>query len=130
MANTTANPEAVHAPAGAYSHSVTVPEGSQVVYLAGQIGLDADGNASADFVDQVEQAYRNVGAILEHHGLGWGDVVKMTHYLTDPDDIPAYGEVRSRWLGDARPASTLLIVSGLASPDFKVEVEVVAAVAG
>ena len=45
----------------------------------------------------------------------------------DPDDVTAYGEVRSRWLGEARPASTLLIVSGLARPDLRVEVEVVAA---
>ena len=127
MANVIANPTAVHEPAGAYSHSVTVPGGSRVVYLAGQIGLDPTGNAPDDFVGQAEQAYRNVAAILEHHGLGWGDVVKMTHSLTDPADLPAYGEVRSRWLGDARPASTLLIVSGLARPDLKVEVEVVAA---
>ncbi len=127
MANNPANPGAVHAPAGAYSHSVDVPGGSRVVYLAGQIGLDPDGNAPVEFVGQADQAYRNVIAILEHHGLAMSDVVKMTHYLTDSADVPAYSEVRARWLGDARPASTLLIVSGLARPDLKVEIEVVAA---
>lgn len=125
--NTPANPAGVHPPAGAYSHSMTVQAGSRLVFLAGQIGLDGDGNAPADFVAQAEQAFRNVAAILDHHGLTRGDVVRMTHYLTDSANIEAYGEVRSRWLGDYRPASTLLIVSGLARPDLKVEIEVVAA---
>lgn len=127
MTNTASTPESVHAPAGQYSHAVAVSAGSKLLYLAGQIGLDRDGNASADFAEQADQAYRNVAAILEHHGLGMSDVVKMTHYLTDAADVPAYGEVRARWLGSASPASTLLIVSALARPDLRVEVEVVAA---
>jgi enamine deaminase RidA (YjgF/YER057c/UK114 family) len=127
MAHSTANPDTVHAPAGAYSHSVVVPEGSRMIYLAGQVGLDPDGNAPADFVGQADQAYHNVAAILEHHGLTMSDVVKMTHYLTDPADLAAYAEVRSRWLGEARPASTLLIVSGLAQRNLLFEIEVVAA---
>jgi len=130
MANTTANPDAVHVPAGGYSHSVVVPGGSRVFYLAGQIGLDVDGHAPADFVGQADQAFRNVVAILEHHGLGLDDVVRMTHYLTSPADLAAYRQVRSRWLGDLRPASTLLIVAGLARPELKIEIEVVAAVGG
>ena len=121
------NPGSVHAPAGEYSHSLVVLDGSRVVYLAGQIGLDVDGNAPIDFAGQAEQAYRNLAAILEHHGPGMSDVARMTHYLADPDDVAAYGEVRSQWLGDARLASTPLIVSGLARADLKVEVEVEAA---
>jgi len=127
MANTAANPNAVHAPAGAYSHSMVVPGGSQVIFLAGQIGINPDGNAAEGFLEQAHRAYSNVAAILAHHGLGMSDVVKMTHYLTDPADLPTYSEVRAEWLGDARPASTLLIVSALALPELKVEIEVVAA---
>lgn len=127
LVNTPANPETVHAPAGTYTHSIVVPAGSELVFVSGQIGVDRDGNAPADFAGQAEQAYMNVAAILEHHGLSMDDVVKMTHYLTDAADVAAYGTIRSRWLGEARPASTLLIVSGLARPDLKVEVDVVAA---
>lgn len=127
MTNTTSSPDSVHPPASQYSHAVEVPAGSRTLYLSGQIGLDHEGNASGDFAEQADQTYRNVAAILEHHGFALSDVVKMTHYLTDPSDIPAYREVRSRWLGDARPASTLLVVSALARPHVTVEVEVVAA---
>lgn len=127
MANTAVNPATVHKPAGEYSHAVAVPAGSRTVYLAGQVGIDPDGRVAPDFAGQAEQAYSNVASILAHHGLDMSDVVKMTHYLTDAADIGTYGEVRSRWLGDHRPASTLLIVAGLALPELKVEIEVVAA---
>ncbi|NND04540.1 MAG: RidA family protein [Acidimicrobiia bacterium] len=130
MTNSPSSPDSVHPPAGQYSHAVAVSAGSTVVFLAGQIGLDPEGNASGDFAEQADQAYRNVAAILDHHGLGMADVVKMTHYLTDSADLQAYSEVRSRWLGAARPASTLLVVSELARPDLRVEVEVVAATSG
>lgn len=99
-----------------------------MLYLAGQVGLNAEGGAPEGFVEQADQAYRNVAAILEHHGMTMDDVIKMTHYLTDAADLAAYGEVRSKWLGESRPASTLLIVSALAQAELKVEVEVVAAV--
>jgi enamine deaminase RidA (YjgF/YER057c/UK114 family) len=56
------------------------------------------------------------------------DVVKITHFLTDAKNLPVYNEVRSKFLGEERPCSTLLIVAGLASPHFLIEVEMVAAI--
>jgi enamine deaminase RidA (YjgF/YER057c/UK114 family) len=53
--------------------------------------------------------------------------VKVTQYLTRVEDIPAYAEVRTRFLGDARPASMLLIVPQLVRPEFLLEVEIIAA---
>ena len=55
------------------------------------------------------------------------DVVKVTQYLTRAEDIPAYVKVRSRFLGEARPAFMLVVVSQLVRPEFLVEVEIVAA---
>jgi enamine deaminase RidA (YjgF/YER057c/UK114 family) len=52
---------------------------------------------------------------------------KVTQYLTRAEDIPAYAKVRTRFLGDARPASMLLVIPQLVRPDFLVEVEIVAA---
>jgi enamine deaminase RidA (YjgF/YER057c/UK114 family) len=54
-------------------------------------------------------------------------VVKVNHFLTDPAQIPAYNAIREEYLGENRPASTLLIVAGLASPNLLVEVEMIAA---
>jgi len=55
------------------------------------------------------------------------DIVKVTQYLVQPADIPAYAKVRALFLGSARPASMLLVVPALVRAEFLVEVEVQAA---
>ena len=55
------------------------------------------------------------------------DIVKVTQYLTRPEDITAYANVRTRFLGNARPASMLLVIPQLVWPKIFVEIEVVAA---
>ena len=65
--------------------------------------------------------------MLERAGMSVADLVKVTQYLTRAEDIPAYAKVRTRFLGDARPASMLLVIPQLVRPDFRVEVEIVAA---
>ena len=65
---------------------------------------------------------------LKAGGMTYRDIVKINAYVTDPRYMPAYREARARCLPDAPfPASTLVIVSGLAEPDMKVEVEVITA---
>ena len=128
MQNRAMYPENIHPPIGSYAHAVEVPESAKTVYIAGQIGIDPDGNVPADFAGQADLAWRNLMAILEFNGMRMKDVVKITHFLTDAADIPTYNEVRAKYLGEERPASTLLIVAGLARPDLLVEVEMVAAI--
>lgn len=127
MQNRAIYPETIHPPLGAYAHAVEVAEGAKVMFIAGQVGIDKDGNVPADFAAQAELAWRNCVAVLEHNGMRMKDVVKITHFLTDAENIPAYNEVRGKFLGEDRPASTLLIVAGLARPELLVEVEMVAA---
>ncbi len=55
------------------------------------------------------------------------DIVKVTQYLTRAEDIRSYGKVRTRFLGDARPASMLMIIPQLVRPEFLLEIEIVAA---
>jgi enamine deaminase RidA (YjgF/YER057c/UK114 family) len=55
------------------------------------------------------------------------DLVKVTSFLTRPGDVPAYGKIRDRFLGDMRPATTLLVVQALARPNLLIEVEAIAA---
>ena len=128
MQNRAMNPETIAAPIGSYSHAVEIPEGSRVTFIAGQVGIDKDGNVPADFRSQAENAWNNLMRILEHNGMRMKDVVKINHFLTSADDLPAYNEVRSKFLGEERPSSTLLIVAALARPDLLVEVEMVAAI--
>lgn len=128
MQNRAMYPETIHPPIGAYAHAIEVPDSAKTMFIAGQVGIDIDGNVPADFAAQADLAWQNLMAILEFNGMRMKDVVKITHFLTDAANLPAYNEVRSKYLGEERPASTLLIVAGLARPDLLVEVEMVAAI--
>jgi len=126
--NTMRNPKAVHAPVGAYSHTVHVPPGARWVAVAGQVGINARGVLAKGIRRQAEQAFRNVLACLRENAMRKQDLVKITVFLTDARHIAEYRAARAKLLGDAvRPASTLLIVAGLASPDVLIEVEAWAA---
>ncbi len=129
MQNRSMNPETIAPPLGSYSHAVEVPEGSKVLFISGQVGIDADGNVPADFASQADNAWANLISILEHNSMRMKDVVKVNHFVTDAANLPTYNEVRAKYLGEERPASTLLIVAGLARPDLLIEVEIVASTA-
>lgn len=121
------NPEGVAAPISAYSHAVEVRSGARWLTVSGQIGIDSEGKLGSDTAAQSELVWHNIQRILESAGMGIGDIVKMTAYLVNSADVAEYGAVRTRFLGEHRPASTLIYVSGLAKPEVTVEVEVVAA---
>ena len=127
MENRAFYPEAIHPPLGSYAHGVETLENAKLTFVAGQVGIDPQGNVPDDFRAQAELAWQNCLAVLEHNRLRIRDVVKITHFITDRANLPAYQEVRAKYLGEERPASTLLIVSGLADPRFLIEVEMVAA---
>jgi enamine deaminase RidA (YjgF/YER057c/UK114 family) len=121
------NPSTVAAPAGRYSHGVLVPAGARLLFISGQVGIDPDGTVPSDFAGQARSAWRNLLAILEAAGMGPDNLVKVTHYLTRPSDLPAYREIRASMAGEARPASVLVFVPALADPKWLFEVEAVAA---
>ena len=123
----TYSPATVAAPAGPYSHGVEIPATARILYLAGQVGAAPDGSMAADVEGQADQCWKNIKAILAAAGMGVENLVKCTHYLTRQEDVAVYGKVRSRHLGEARPASTLLVISALARPGMLVEVEAIAA---
>lgn len=121
------NPAAVAPPGGRYSHAVEVPASARLLYISGQIGAAADGAVPSGIVAQTENCWRNILAILADAGMGIADLVKVTIFLTREEDIAAYREARDRIVGDARPASTLVVCSRLVRPEWLVEVEAVAA---
>lgn len=120
------NPTDVAAPLGAYSHAALSEGGGRTLHVAGQVGVDPDGAIPPDVAAQSELVWRNLAEILKAAEMGIEDVVKVNAYLLSPDDLPAFGAVRSRWLGDHRPASTLVFVSALVKPELRVEVDLVA----
>ena len=112
---------------GTYSDAVEAPANSRWLITAGTPGLASNGTLPADITGQAEIAWSNIVAILEKAGMAVGDIVKVTQYLLHATDIPAYAKVRAKFLGEARPASMLLIVPALVRPEFLLEVEVQAA---
>jgi enamine deaminase RidA (YjgF/YER057c/UK114 family) len=92
--------------------------------MSGQVGIAPDGTVATGGQDQIAQALANLGAILAAHGMGPAHIVKMVVFLTDRSLIPAWRLERDKFLGGTHaPASTLLVVAGLADPRFVFEVE-------
>ena len=121
------NPKTV-ALAGKYSLGAEIPAGARVLHLAGQVGLDAKGKLQPTFEKQAEQAWKNIGQILKSAGMGYRDIVKITSFITDGRYLLANRAAREQFISsEPYPASTLLVVAGLADPAMLVEIEVVAA---
>ncbi|MBM3488826.1 MAG: RidA family protein [Alphaproteobacteria bacterium] len=127
MQNRRINPETIPAPIGLYTHAMEVGPNSRWLVASGQIGIDAAGKVPEGIAAQAEIVWTNLIRILEANTMRMSDVVKINHFLTRREDLAGYNAVRNKYLGDNRPASTLLIVVGLARPEFLVEVEIVAA---
>ena len=121
------NPKSVSV-AGKYSLGVEVPPGARVLHVSGQVGVDSAGKLQDGIEAQSDQVWKNIGEVLQAAGMDFRDIVKLTVFLTDSRFIPAFREVRGKYVGqEPYPASTLLVVAGLADPSMLVEVEVVAA---
>jgi enamine deaminase RidA (YjgF/YER057c/UK114 family) len=123
------NPDAVAPPFSRYSHGIEAPASTRWLHISGQVGVAPDGSVGQGAAAQIEQAWRNLLAILEAAGMGPRDLVKVTTFLTDRANLQISREVRGRMLQGAEPASTLLIVSGLARAEWLVEIEAIAAAA-
>jgi enamine deaminase RidA (YjgF/YER057c/UK114 family) len=124
MSKRIVTPEGYKAPA-LYSHAI-VKSGTPV-FLAGQVGSLPDGTLSGSPAAQVEQAFENVRAVVEACGGTLDDIVKLTIYVTSNDLRTAIADQRrARWGDGERPATTYLIVAGLATPDHLVELDAVA----
>jgi enamine deaminase RidA (YjgF/YER057c/UK114 family) len=121
------SPSSIRAPFARYSHGVEVTPGHRLVFCAGQVGISPDERIPEDVSAQAELCFANISAILAEAGMTLENVVRIDAYVTDRAFLKPYMAVRDRLVGDPPPASTLMIVSGFARPDFKVEVEVVAA---
>src|SRR5262245_59457492 len=120
-------PKSIKPPFARYSHGVEVPAGSRLVLCSGQLGIGPDDAVPEDPGAQAELCFRNILVILREAGLGLEDIVRINAYVSDRAYLRAYMDVRDRLFSDLAPASTLMIVSGFARPEFKVEVEVTAA---
>jgi len=125
------NPPELGTPPG-YSQVVEVSAG-RMLFIAGQTALDRDGNlvGKDDFAAQATQVFRNLAVALQAIGCTAANLVKLTVFLTDMNNLGSYREARNRFFASvtppAAPAVTLVEVSKLYGADFMIEIEAIAA---
>lgn len=122
------NPAGLSTPAG-YSHVVSVT-GGRTIYISGQVALDAAGKlvGKGDLAAQTRQVFANLDVALKAAGASFNDVVKATYFMLDASHVQVVRDIRSLHFTMELPASTLLEVPRLASPDYLIEIEVIAVV--
>ena len=101
--------------------------GQKLVFCSGQLGITADGTIPPTAEAQADLCFDNIAAILAESGLALEHVVRINAYVTGREHLRPYMEARNRRFSSPLPASTLMVVAGVARPEFFVEVEVVAA---
>lgn len=121
------NPPSIRAPFARYSHGAEIPAGQRLVFCSGQLGVAADGSIPEDARAQADLCFANIAAVLGEAGMSLADIVRVNAYVTDRAHMKPYMDSRDAHVGPVPPASTLMIVSGFTLPEFKVEIEVVAA---
>ena len=114
---------------GIYAHGVEAPAGARTLFISGQVGVAPGGALAFDFEGQCRQALANLLAVLQSADMGFSDIVRMSFFLTRPEDMAALVEIRKELLDGVRPAITTVFVAGLVSPDWLVEVEATACAA-
>jgi enamine deaminase RidA (YjgF/YER057c/UK114 family) len=127
-----ASPSTLSTPAG-YSHVVSLPATSRLVWTSGQVPIAADGTMAPadDWEAQTRLAFKNVGHALAAGGAAWADAVKLTIFVVDLAGLPTIRSVRDEFVDLERPpTSSLVQVAALFHPDVLIEVEAVACVAG
>jgi len=125
------NPPALGTPPG-YSQIVEVAT-SRLIFISGQTATDADGNilGKGDFPAQADQVFANLAAALGAVGCTPANLVKLTVFVRDMENLGAYRVARNRFFSTvtpaAAPAVTLIEVSRLYGPEFLIEIEAIAA---
>ncbi|MGL4495127.1 MAG: RidA family protein [Beijerinckiaceae bacterium] len=120
-------PSALPPPFANYSHGMAVPAGARFVVTSGQLGLAADGTVPDSVEAQARLCFGHIAAILAEAGMTLADIVRLNAYVTDRAHMAGYMAARDAMVATPPPASTLMIVSGFTRPEFKVEIEAIAA---
>ncbi|MEJ2623407.1 MAG: RidA family protein [Pseudolabrys sp.] len=121
------SPDGPHAPFGKYSHAVEIPAGARLLMCSGQLGITAEDEIPDDVEVQAVLCFEAIGRFLAAADMDFSNLVRVNAYVTDRAFMQPYMRARDRYVASPPPASTLMIVSGFTRPEFKVEVEIVAA---
>ncbi|HEY6197694.1 MAG TPA: RidA family protein [Candidatus Binatia bacterium] len=121
-------PKRLNDPRPRYSHGI-VADGGRLLFVAGQTAVDKDGNVvgKGDIEAQTRQVYENLTAVLEEAGGSLKNLVMTTTYIVDRKYREGYNKVRMQYYKETTPpTSTLVIITGLAHPDYLIEINAIA----
>ena len=113
-------------PRGSYHHVV---KDGNTVYLSGAVGfVDKDGNLAGDAAGQIEQTFKNIQTALTFVGSDMRHIIKMNVYLTHLEDYATIRDIRPKYIPDDSTPAATLIICGLAIPDMRIEVDIIASI--
>jgi len=121
-------PQNLSDPRPRYSQGIVTQPG-KLLFIAGQTAIDKNHNVvgKGDIEAQAKQVFENIQAVLKEVGGSLDNLVMTTTYLTDISYREGYGRVRNQYYKGTPPTSTLIVVKGLANPDYMIEIACVAA---
>ncbi len=102
-----------------------------VLYLAGQVGIDREGSAPTGIADQAKVAYTNMQDVLGHFGADMSNVVDETFFVTDMGELmtnveDVYSAREAAYGGIAEVSQTVVQVAALVQPELKIEIKCIA----
>ena len=109
------------------AHGVEVPAGARLLFTNGQVGTKLDGTTPESTAEQAVVVFDRVEAVLAAAKMGLSDIVRLTVFLTDQNDVATFVKARDRVMGTHKPGAIILVVKGLARPELKIEIEAIAA---
>jgi len=121
------NPASVAPPLGHYSHGAFVKAESDLLFMAGQVGVRPDGSLPATLAEQAEEVFANIGRLLNAKDMSVANLLKINIYVVSGQPIGDVRAARVRHLGDHKPASTFIYVPQLADAKYLIEIEGIAA---
>ena len=125
------NPARTIDPGWSWDDKLPLAQAKQIgntIYVSGQVAINADGKlvGKGNIKAQTRQVFRNIKAVLAAAGAKMEHIIKINTYITDASKFMEMLEARGDVFGDSPPASTAVVVAGLAFPDLLIEVEAIA----
>jgi 2-iminobutanoate/2-iminopropanoate deaminase len=117
------NPRDIAAPGTSFAHGLVHSARARRLITSGLVGVTPDGTVPEDLHAQLEQAFDNLEAILREAGMNVANLVNLKLYSTVPGAAPAFRQLREKRLGQHRVTASYLEISGLASPEYLIELE-------
>jgi len=120
-------PADIAAPAANYAHAVLTEGATRWLHTSGVVPIEADGSTPESLADQATLVWANIAAMLRDADMEPSDIVSVTTYVVDGEELAPVMAARDDALGGHRAASTLVTVAALARPEWRMEVAVIAA---